>query len=387
MAEKKKLADKVDKRRRSKITIPGLDKPIYLTYKTKAELETKKKQLMERYVGGEFVADKPFVQMVKEWFEVVKKPSIKTTATLQAWRQTVNLHVIPHIDDRILCRAIHYRDLQTCLNHTKGMSDAVITRTKSVLTQVCRYAYLENIIDRDPSVGLVSPPHAKAKKKNALSDEQINRIFAAADNDEYGLMIYLLYYLGCRRGEMLGLKWGDIDLKEGMVHIQRDFDFITGEIGDLKTDAADRYVPIPDELMEILKPVRGLPGTYVINQNGTHATIGLFMYHFSKIIVEAGYGTVKPSSVGKKTLYPWSDYNLQITSHWFRHNYITACVLAGVPAEVTMKIVGHTDYKTTINVYTHIDEEKKRKSAYELSGILKKSHYSAVANWLPKSSS
>ena len=64
------------------------------------------------------------------------------------------------------------------------------------------------------------------------------------------------------------------------------------------------------------------------------------------------------------------DYDLQITPHWFRHHYITACVIAGVPPEVTMRIVGHADYATTINIYTHVHHEQKRKAAVSLAGVL-----------------
>ncbi len=53
---------------------------------------------------------------------------------------------------------------------------------------------------------------------------------------------------------------------------------------------------------------------------------------------------------------PCCDYKADVTPHTFRHTYITACVLAGIPAEYTMRIVGHADYTTTINIYTHIDD-------------------------------
>ena len=66
------------------------------------------------------------------------------------------------------------------------------------------------------------------------------------ENHPEGLFLAVLYYLGLRRGEALGLKWGDFDFDEDQVHIQRDLDYTcsTAQDGSLKTEAADRYVNI-----------------------------------------------------------------------------------------------------------------------------------------------
>ena len=80
-----------------------------------------------------------------------------------------------------------------------------------------------------------------------------------------GLFLAMLYYLGVRRGEALGLRWGDFDFAADQVHIQRDIDFTgaTASEGALKTEAADRFVPIPAELKAMLLPKRGSADAYV----------------------------------------------------------------------------------------------------------------------------
>ena len=73
-----------------------------------------------------------------------------------------------------------------------------------------------------------------------------------------GLFLAILYYLGVRRGEALGLKWGDFDFAADQVHILRDIDFTgsTSSEGTLKTAAADRFIPVPAVLKEMLLPKR-----------------------------------------------------------------------------------------------------------------------------------
>lgn len=71
-------------------------------------------------------------------------------------------------------------------------------------------------------------------------------------------------------GEALGLQWGDFDFDEDLVHIQRDIDYVgfTAHDGALTTAAANRYVPIPQELRAMLSKVRGFPQQYVLASRG-----------------------------------------------------------------------------------------------------------------------
>ena len=61
-----------------------------------------------------------------------------------------------------------------------------------------------------------------------------------------------------------------------------------------------------------------------------------------------------------------------LTPHYFRHNYVTMLYESGVDPLIAMKIVGHTDYQTTANIYTHIKEDMLRKATVDLSSVFKK---------------
>ena len=61
-----------------------------------------------------------------------------------------------------------------------------------------------------------------------------------------------------------------------------------------------------------------------------------------------------------------------ITPHYFRHNYVTMLYESGIDPLIAMKIVGHTDYQTTANIYTHIKEEMLKKATVDLEGVFKK---------------
>lgn len=370
MAAKKTL--KKDKKRlRAKVTIPGVDKPIWVDGYTQAELNRNKEKAKEKYIDGIKMRDITFHELVIEWFTLYKKPKIKAKSTLNNWTNAINLHLLPYFSDKQLARAVKRSDLQACIDQTKGMSYIVTDLVCSAIKHSFEYAIADGIMVHNPSLFLVKPNPPQSNEKMPLSVEQEDAILDAASRNEYGLMIYLLYYLGLRRGEMLGLQWGDFDFNKKVVHIQRDIDFnATGKssvatIGDLKTERADRLVPLPDALISILSPLRGLPNTFLIQEEGTFLTQNKYRTRYNKIMRDAGMLTIKDSYYekverwkkdGKKIIAPnlSYDYDCEITAHQFRHHYITAKVEAGERPEVIMAIVGHKDYSTTINVYTHI---------------------------------
>lgn len=388
MPAKKKASERVDKRYKTKMVIPGLDKPVWITAKTKKELEEKKRQLREELITGVKNTDRPFAQIIVEWFETDKAPSIRTPSTMRNWRSAINSHVLPKIDPRKMCRAVRYKDIMDVINAVAGMNDSTQLLVKSTLVNSCRYAVREGYMLRDPSVGtplIRAKPH---KKKDAFTDAQTDRLLECAATEKYGLIIYLLYYTGMRKGEVLGLQWGDIDWRTNMIHVQRDIDAVvsTGHavVGELKTACADRYVPMPSALADILDPLVGDPDAYIINKNGEALTSNGYEYIWRSMMIRAGFAEVKTAYYDKKKKadaegryirppQPTNDYHIYITAHWFRHNYITACVLAGIAPEVTMRIVGHASYATTIDVYTHINRQQTQKAAVTLSGVLKNS--------------
>ena len=123
------------------------------------------------------------------------------------------------------------------------------------------FAYAEGYIERDPSVALIRPKASRKEERRPLTPEETRNILEVAETHPDGLILGVLYYLGLRRGEALGLKWGDFDFREDQVHIERDIDFSgsTAQEGELKTEAADRFVPIPPELKEMLLKQKGWP--------------------------------------------------------------------------------------------------------------------------------
>lgn len=238
----------------------------YVCASTLRELEQKKAYVRSHYIDGQPLReDMPFYQYAEEWYKLKKEPFI-SDASRSAYRTMFNKHILPAFGLRHL-RAISASELQNFINSFANSSKSQITVAVGTLKALFASAYAEGIIERDPSVSLIRPKPRKKIERRALTDQETENVLHTIQNHEHGLFLAVFYYLGLRRGEALGLQWGDFNFDEDLVHVQRDIDFCgsTARDGDLKTDAADRYVPIPSELRAMLTKVRGFPQQYVFH--------------------------------------------------------------------------------------------------------------------------
>lgn len=348
----------------------GNDVVKWISGKTKRELEEARAQVMEYYIcGSERPDDRLFGDYAVEWYELRKKPFISPSQQ-NAYRTMLNKYVLPEFGERNL-RAIRAADLQRFLNMFAGTSSSQVTMALSCLRGVLGAAYADRILDQDPTLRLQKPVHSKTKEKRALTKDERARIEYVIATEPNSAYLAVLYYTGMRPGEARGLQWGDIDWEQGMIHVQRDLDFVTNSYGALKTRAADRYIPLVPALREYLYPRRETDDVPVVTPgNGkpissTSATrLWLTLMHASGLTEPMPDGAVK---------YSRNDIRAQlratITPHALRHNFITMCWDMGMDVQLVAKIVGHSDINVTMAIYTHLDKTHVAAAAAQLGAM------------------
>lgn len=248
-------------RGRVQVGVDPNGKPInkYVCASTLRELEKKKEEMRKYYIDGEPIRDDmPFYQCAEEWYDLKKEPFIAESSQVY-YRSAFTKHILPAFGLRHL-RAIRANELQAFINIMMGTSKSKITLMIGILRNVFGSAFAEGIIPRDPTIGLVRPKARRKDERRALAPFETKNVLLMIDRHEHGLLLAILYYLGLRCGEALGLKWGDFDRADNLVHIQRDIDYMTAtpKEGELKTQATDRYVPIPPALRKMLLTKRNL---------------------------------------------------------------------------------------------------------------------------------
>ena len=149
------------------------------------------------------------------------------------------------------------------------------------------------------------------------------------------------------------------------------YSYSTACEGTLKTEAADRFVPVPQKLKKMLLEKEGEPEEYVFHDlKGNPLSQASFKRMWCRLMADARCATVRDYDPHEEKNWDiLKQVKPTLTPHFLRHNYVTLLYEAGVDPLIAMKIVGHTDYKTTANIYTHVRDEMLKKATVNMGEV------------------
>ncbi len=262
----------------------------------------------------------------------------------------------------------------------KPYAKKTLVEIKNTAKQIIQLAINNRVLDYNCAAAVKIPKAAEKSTRRALTEEEQKWITDTPHRAQTAAMIMM--YAGLRRGELLALTWQDIDLKSGTITISKSVEFIKGKpnvkVGG-KTDAATRTIYIPRKLIDYLlvlpQPHIGLVCTM---KNGGIMTdtawrrmwdsylndLNLKYGDWSNCVQTNGTQPKKYSPVEKPFIIP------RITPHWLRHTFVTLLYMAGVDVLTAKEQAGHADIKTTMEIYTHLDELFKKKNISKLDEYL-----------------
>ena len=239
--------------------------------------------------------------------------------------------------------------------YKRGMHFESVNLKFGEIRRVFRYAEMMDYVESNP-VDKVLPPRKKKEMKKQpffMSLEQLEDILNAADscNDRFRMAIYTLAYTGMRIGELSGLKWEDIDIKNKSIHVCRGAHIISGEIVEHPTkNGEDRYIPIfSDRFLKALEEYQN------IKEKANEAKP-------SDYFIIRRYGGIIDSS--------WFSDNMnylktrcpsvprELHAHSFRHTFASIMISKrGINPVIIAQILGHKTIDITLFTYNHTKYE------------------------------
>ena len=279
-----------------------------------------------------------------EWHKNYVVPIVKPR-TEGSYDDVIKRYLIPMVGETDL-KSLSSRQLQTMVTNLidEGLSPSTVNLVISVLKSSLKVARLVGLINASPADGLIRPKKQEKKIECFTVDEQKKIVdFALNSGKQKHLGVILCLYTGVRIGELLALEWSDVDLKSRMMQVNKTRVEIGGEIttGTPKTDSSNRTIPIPKQLIPVLKHLRGTQHDgQVIAQNGKPVSIRSYQKTFELLLKRQGI--------------PRRGF------HALRHTFATRAVECGMDVKTLAEILGHKNPTVTLTRYVHSLESHKR---------------------------
>ena len=212
----------------------------------------------------------------------------------------------------------------------------------------------------------VDKPKIDTAEKRALSKDDVQSLLDALNPAEYmECGVILATTLGLRRGEVVGLSWGDVNFKELTVHVRQTYDD-AGNLNPPKTKASNRVLPMSDFAHDALKArydsqlaFLKLYGQQLLGED--EESHEQFIKPDVPVISDRFGERIHPAGFGKWWYKHRSSFGLDgWTLHQLRHSFLTLAAQQGVHPSVMQKLAGHSTARITMEVYTHANMEDKR---------------------------
>ncbi len=325
----------------------------WYTHETRREAEVHLAQLLaQSHAGGSPPTTRLTLgQFLGQWLQDYAAGAVGPV-TLRTYQDVVRLHLTTEIGIIPLIR-LTPQAIQSCLSRLlkKGLSSTTVHKCYRVLREALGHAVRWGLLGSNPAL-LANPPRPRRREMRVWDEEQIRLFLAEAKRSSPHYLLYLVAVLtGMRQEELLGLRWQDTDLTQGVASVRQTFYRLGGQKlwKDPKSSAARRTVALPLAIVNELQKLREREQEHraffgpsyqshdlvfcQANGNPLHAH-NLTQRDFQRIIQQAGLPKIR--------------------FHDLRHSHATHLLRLGVHPKVVQERLGHSNPAFTLHVYSHV---------------------------------
>lgn len=306
---------------------------------------------------------------VEEHLDRWLKDSIKDTvrtSTHQRYEQITRLHLTPrigHVKLKELTPAHVQRLYRDRLD--SGLSPSTVRKIHNVLHKALSQAAKWGLVPRNVTE-MTNPPKEVSEEINPLSAEEAHRLIEAAREDPLEALYVLAIHSGMRQGELLALKWDDIDLESGTVNVKRTLTKDRGKLlfGEPKSVKGRRRVDLTNAAVEAL---RG----HLNRQMEDMQRLG-DLYQDQGLVFTTNTGApINPSNLRQRSFGKLLNRAglRKVRFHDLRHTCATLLLRREVHPKYVQELLGHANIKMTLDRYSHFIPGMGRRTAQAMEEI------------------
>ncbi len=331
------------------------------------ECDTKRQELVRRDRQGIPTPTRSakLSEWLPYWLEEFIRPERKKT-TYAKYETHVRLYLVPLLGSKRL-ESLGVADVRRMTGSVSSQaSSATAKESHRVLRSALSAACREELISRNVAQ-LVPAPRVQVRELKPWSLDETLTFLEEARKDPLYAAFVLAVALGLRRGEILGLRWSDIDLERQTLTVRNQLQRVQKELySDTTKNRRTRTVPLP---LMCIAPLRWQR----LRQQGQRDQAGDKWEDSGYVFTSRTGRPIEPRNLSRSFERIADDAKLRrIRLHDTRHGCATLLFAAGVPARVVMEILGHSQIAVTMNIYTHVSDDSRREAMGHMDRLLKR---------------
>ncbi|UCD87876.1 MAG: site-specific integrase [Desulfobacterales bacterium] len=328
--------------------------------KTKGDAKEELRNIEEKVAKGIYLPIRKvpsFSKVAKDWLKY-KKPRIRIS-TWEVHEGHLRNHFSDFEDLKINRMTVATVEKYITERQLDKMNINTLRKVLITLNQILNYAVRHRYIDHNPLRDAERPRERGNEEEGQgkitiLTAPQIKTLLHKVKNAKYRTLFTVAIFSGARQGELLGLKWGDIDWHNKQIHVQRTFN--NGRFFATKTKCSKRRIDIGPKVQKALKewklacPPNDLGLVFPNGKGGPIDHNNLLKRHFYPALKDAGLPRVR--------------------FHDLRHTYASLLIEQGENIKYVQSQLGHSSPTVTLNVYAHLMKPTNQEAACRLEDTI-----------------
>jgi integrase len=350
--------------------------------KTRQEVAGKLTKALHDQSRGTFVVLQKLTpgSWLDTWLREYKQPRIRPI-TFDSYSMLVRSHLKPALG-HILLRDLRPEHVQRYYNDKaqQELESRTIRLHHVVLSNALAQAEKNQLVVRNVCRLTASPRQTRKERGTLTVGQVIAQLFPALQGDRLYAAFLTLFMMGLRRGELLGLRWQDVDLNAGTLHIRQTLVRVGNHTAqehagktrlvfqEPKTETSRRIIPIPDACLAALRQHKG-------HQAEEKLAVGPGYQDYGLVFCQVDGKPIDPRSINLYFTQALKRAGLPaIRLHDARHTYATWLLEQGVSPKTVQTMLGHGSIAVTLDIYSHVSLDLEKQAAAKLNAVLTGAH-------------
>jgi integrase len=347
------------------VTVPG-GKRKWLYGKTRKEVQEQLTAVLRDVQQGMPIptSRQTVGQFLRRWLQDAARPTV-APATYDSYRRMMDRHILPALDTVPLEKLTpqHVQRLQARMS-AAGLSPRTVAYARAILRRALGQAVKWGILARNVAT-LVDPPKQQRSEPEFLTADEARRLMAGIAGDRLEPLVLLTLVTGLRRGEVLSLRWHDLDLDDGVLRVEGQYQKWDGEWTwlPLKSRESRRTLALAPFVVQSLRQHRTRQLQERLAAGGTRHDFDLVF------CTEMGTPMDGPNLTRQFQRRLRRAGVRSIPFHGLRHSAATLLLARGLTIGQIQKILGHATGRLTSDLYSHYTREIADQAASEMQAL------------------